>query len=97
MTNKKLEAIADKTAATLRALLEVGEARILEAWDACVQEAQDNETKPKFRLPYLITLDLDNDKMEATLSWGIKHKLVAESAIPDPSQPDLIPSDPVEG
>ena len=90
MTNQKLKAIASKAALDLAALINEGEVKILEAWDACAQEAQDNETAPKFKMSLAITLDLDKDKMETTLSWGIKHKLTADSSIPDPSQPDLI-------
>lgn len=88
--NPKLKAIAEKAAADLLALIKDGEDKILEAWNQCEEEAQANETKPKFKLGLSITLDLDKDAMETALSFGIKHKLTMDCTIPDPSQPDLI-------
>lgn len=88
--NPKLKAIIDRAAEDLKSLARESEDKILEAWSACEQEAQDNEQKPKFKLGFGITLDLDADKMETALSFGIKHKVSHDQAIPDPAQPDLI-------
>lgn len=84
--NSKLEAIAQKASDDLRQLVKEGESKILEAWNACEEEAQDNEAKPKFKLGLAITLDLDRDTMETALSFGIKHKLCIATVIPDPNQ-----------
>lgn len=93
MQNQKLAAIAKRAADDLIGLVNDEEAKILEAWSACEQEAQDNETKPKFKLSLAITLDLDADKMESALTFGIRRKVSVDSAIPDPTQTDL----PLEG
>lgn len=88
--NAKLNAIAEKAAADLLALIQEDERKILDAWNECEEEAQNNETKPKFKLGLSITLDLDKDGMETTLSFGIKHKRTMQCAIPDPNQPELL-------
>jgi len=87
--NEKLQSITEKAAADLVALVKDGEEKILEAWSACEEESQANETAPKFKLGLSITLDLDKDSMETALSFGIKHKLSVTCSIPDPSQPEL--------
>lgn len=87
--NAKLNAIATKASAALVALVKESETKILEAWAACEEEAQDNETTPKFKLGLSITLDLDKDSMETALTYGIKHKLTATCTIPDPNQTDM--------
>lgn len=84
--NPKLKAIAEKASVDLLALIKEGEEKILEAWNACEEEAQDNETKPKFKLSLGITLDLEADSMETALTFGIKHKLSVNTVIPDPNQ-----------
>ena len=84
--NAKLESIGKSASEDLLAFIREAEEKILAAWAACAEEAQDNETKPKFRLGFTITLDLDEDKMETALSWNIKHKLSRDAKIPDPDQ-----------
>lgn len=84
--NDKLKAISDKAATDLADLIKDGEEKILEAWSQCEEEAQSNETAPKFKLGLAITLDLDKDTMETALSFGVKHKLSVSAAIPDPNQ-----------
>lgn len=88
--NPKLKAIADKAATDLIALVKDGEDKILEAWSQAEEEAQVNESKPKFKMGLSITLDLDKDAMETALTFGIKHKLTVNSTIPDPNQGDFI-------
>jgi len=87
--NPKLKAIAESAAADLVDLVAEKETEILEAWNAAEEEAQLQETKPKFRLGLAITLDLDQDKMETALTFGIRIKASTFKEIPDPDQKDL--------
>ena len=48
--NEKLNAIAAKAADDLLDLVAESETKILEAWDAATDDAQENETAPKFKL-----------------------------------------------
>lgn len=92
--NPKLAAIAREAAENLQDLVKNHEDKILEAWHACEQEAQDQESAPKFRLALSITLDLDRDQMETALSFGIRYKASRDQQIPDPNQADLpLPDD----
>lgn len=84
--NAKLASIANEAAENLKDLVRNHEEKILEAWNAAEQEAQDNETKPKFRMSLAITLDLDRDNMETALSFGIRYKASRDQTIPDPEQ-----------
>lgn len=84
--NEKLQAIANKAAADLIALVTDGEKKILEAWEQVEEEAVANDTNPKFKMGIAITLDLAKDQMETCLSFGVKHKLTANCTIPDPAQ-----------
>lgn len=81
--NKKLHAIAAKAADNLQAYVAEHEDKILEAWNAAEQEAQDNESKPKFKLGFSIVLDLENDAMETALSWSVRFKASSVVPIPD--------------
>ena len=87
--NPKLQAIATRAADDLMDLVRESEEKILEAWNAAESDAQENGVAPKFKLGLSITLDLDADKMESALTFGIRHKLTACCEIPDPSQPSL--------
>lgn len=89
MKNAKLLAIFNEAARNLCALVKENEEKLPEAWDSCAEEAQANETAPKFKLALSITLDLDGDKMTTDLSWGVRYKATAECAIPDPDQGKL--------
>lgn len=89
----KLQAIADQAAQNLKALVTEGEKDILKAWAACLEEAQVQEQKPKLRLAFTITLDLEKDQAEHDLTFGIRHRLSAVASIPDPNQTLL----PLEG
>ena len=90
-TNEKLELIAAKAAEDLIGLVRESEAKILDAWHKAAEEAQTQESKPKFKLGFSITLDMDEDKMDCTLSFSVKHSLTAEHGIPgsDAAQPEL--------
>lgn len=87
--NAKLRAIAQRAADNLMQSVAEGEERILEAWHAAEEEAQDNETAPKFKLGYGIALNLEADAMETKLSFGVKHCLNMVDQIPDPNQLEL--------
>lgn len=87
--NAKLNAIAASAADDLKAFVIEAEDKILEAWAAAEEEAQAEETTPKLRLGFSITLNLDRGNMETKLSFGVKHTLSAASEIPDPNQASL--------
>jgi len=85
----KLEAIGHKAATNLVNLISDAHVDILAAWDGCIAEAQAQETKPKLKLSYAITLDLDKNCADYDLSFGVRHKLSLTSPIPDPAQATL--------
>lgn len=87
--NAKLRAIAQRAADNLMQSVAEGEEKILEAWHAAEEEAQDNETAPKFKLGYGIALNLEADAMETKLSFGVKHCLNMVDQIPDENQMEL--------
>ena len=84
--NKKLAAIAESAAADLPQFIAEAEDKLLEAWNQAEQEAQDNLTKPKFRVGFSIVLDLDADTMETKLTFGVRHVFSRSQEIPDPKQ-----------
>lgn len=87
--NEKLAAIAKRAAVILEAQI-IGEAdKILEAWDACTEEAQANDTEGKLKLGFAVTLDLGGDCATYALSFGIRRKIETSESIPDPNQPEL--------
>jgi len=83
--NAKLQAIAEKSASDLIALIKDAEPKILEAWAAAEEEATD-EASPKLKLGFSITLDLDKDKMETALTFAIRRKYSIDETIPNPDQ-----------
>lgn len=87
--NPKLKAIADKAASDLIQLITDGEEKILDAWNNCEEEAQAQESTPKFKLGIALVLDLDKDTMQTSLSFGVKHTLTIAGGIPDPAQIEI--------
>lgn len=87
--NAKLKAIAEKAAENLQAYVKEYEDKILEAWNSVEAESQEQDTKPKFKLGFAITLDLEKDQMETALSWNVKYKASSTNEIPDPDQAKL--------
>ena len=85
----KLHAIAEQAAIQLRNLVAEAHADILAAWDGCIAEAKAQETKPKLKLSYAITLDLDKNEADYGLTFGVRHKLTITAPIPDPAQGTL--------
>lgn len=88
--NEKLKAISDKAIADFQSLIQENEKLLLESWSSAEQEAQDNETKPKFKFNLGVTLDLDKDSMACDLTFGVRYKRTVETSIPDPSQPEFV-------
>lgn len=88
--NPKLNAIAENAASDFVELVREKETEILEAWNAAEEEAQLQETKPKFRLSLAVTLDIEADKMTSCLSFSVRRKVETTSDIPDPKQAELI-------
>jgi len=86
ISNVKLEAITAKAVEDLRQLIGEAEEKLLEAWASAELEAQEQEQKPVFRIGFAIVLDLDKDKMETALTFGVRHKLSIDREIPDPDQ-----------
>ena len=87
--NDKLRAIAKAFAMDVPQLISEKEKDILEAWSECEQEAQDNETKPVFKLGFSVKLDLDANAMQTQIRFGVVRTASIDREIPDPSQPDL--------
>lgn len=86
MQNPKLAEIAKKAAADLSAFIAESEDKLLEAWHQCEQDAQENETKPKFKFTFNVVLDIEANKMETALTFGVRHKLSRDQEIPNPDQ-----------
>jgi hypothetical protein len=84
-----LDTLADQAAETLAALMREGSDLIQSAIKAARQEASDQETEPRLRLSYTITLDLDTHDAEFALAFGVRHKLTATSKVDDPRQARL--------
>jgi len=87
--NAKLSAIAKRAGEIITEQINESQADVLQAWYAAAEEAQDGETPAKLRLGFAVTLDLDGNKANYTLSYGIRRKVETAEAIPDPSQPEL--------
>lgn len=90
MSNPKIIAIAIKSATELAGLIRESEKEILNGMHKAIAEAQLQEGKPKFKIGFTITLDLDADVATYTLGWSTKITRETCSEIPDPNQLDLI-------
>lgn len=87
--NPLLKQIADTAAEDLRKLIEEGENDISTAIHKATEEAQLQETTPKFSLGFKINVDLDNSAFECSLSWSFKQTLSVDHKLEDPNQPNL--------
>jgi len=87
--NKKLEAIAAVAAEDMKQFVAAKEQDILEAWTAAEEEAKLEENKPKLRLGFSITLDLEGGHQENALSFGIRRRVSRVMEIPDPNQIEM--------
>lgn len=72
--NEKLLKISDRAAGDLAAFIKESETEILAAFAASAAEAELNDRKPKFRLSFTISLDLDKDRMSTALTFGSRTK-----------------------
>ena len=84
--NPKLKAIIEQASDNFCQLALGSADDILASWDAVVEEAALQESKPKFRLAFAVTLDLDANRMESALTFGIRRRLTADDPIPDPQK-----------
>ena len=91
--NALLQNIADNASEDLRKLIAEGAEDILKAIHKTEEEAQANETKPKFSLGFKITVDFDAAAYACDLSWTLKQTLGTTHSIDDPNQGKL----PIEG
>ena len=89
MNSKKLEAIAARAAEDLPAFISEAEEEILKAWASVIEQADLDEGKPKLKLSFAISLDLEKFTMDTTLSFGVTRKLSRSGPMPDPTQPEL--------
>jgi hypothetical protein len=87
--NALLRNISDNASEDLRNLIEEGADDILKAIHKTEQEAQANETKPKFSLGFKITVDFDAANYNCDLSWSLKQSLGTTHRIEDPNQGKL--------
>jgi len=85
----KMECVAIQAASDLRMMMAESRTKLLEAWKAVEEEASDQETKAVLRISFAIVLDIEADKMESVLSFGVRHKLITERSIPDPNQVEM--------
>ena len=88
-SNSKLAAISQAFVFDVPALIAESEDEILEAWSAAEQDASENETACKFKMGFGITLDLEKNKMETKLTFGVRHTKTFDREIPDPNQTRL--------
>lgn len=87
--NDLLKTISTNAAEDLKALIAEGADDILKAIHKTEEEAQANETKPKFSLGFKITVDFDAASYNCDLSWTLKQTLGTTHSIDDPNQPKL--------
>lgn len=87
--NALLRSISENASEDLRELIKEGADDILKAIHKVEQEAQLNETKPKFSLGFKITVDFDKASYDCDLSWSLKQTLSTSHKIEDPNQGNL--------
>lgn len=87
--NPLLKQISDHAAEDLQSLIESGETDILNAIHKMEEEAQLQESKPKFALGFKITVDLDKSTFDCSLAWSVKQSLSVSHQIEDVNQEKL--------
>ena len=88
--NPLLKQISDSACIDLAKLIEEGNDDILNAIHKAEEEAQLQETAPKFSLGFKITVDLDKNAFDCQLGWSFKQSLTVSHQIEDSKQPKLI-------
>lgn len=91
--NALLKQISEAACSDLAKLIEEGNEDILSAIHKAEEEAQLQETAPKFSLGYKITVDLDKSTFDCQLGWSFKQTLSVSHQIEDENQPKL----PIDG
>lgn len=88
--NTLLQTIATTASADLAMMIEEGEPAILMSIHKMEEEAQLQETSPKFNLSFKIALDLEKNSYDCQLSWTLKQSLNTTHEIEDPKQMRLV-------
>jgi ABC-type branched-subunit amino acid transport system ATPase component len=90
MKSMQLRAVAMTAAENLVKLIEENADEILKDIQAVAEEAQAQEAdKIVFTLNHTIKLNLTAKAMIESITWGVRKKLEAAFAMPDPEQPEL--------
>lgn len=90
MNPEKLQAIADRSAENLRALIMEMADEIGNAITAATEQAEEDEKETIIiTLSHSIKLDLGKNRQADSLSVAARTKRTAEGEIPDPNQPEL--------
>ena len=87
--NPLLENIADIASEDIKRLIKEANDDLLSAIHKMQDEAQLQETAPKFKIAFGISLDFDNHQFDCALSWSVKQSLTTSHAIEDPAQGKL--------
>lgn len=87
--NALLKQISEAACADLEKLMEEGSDDILSAIHKAEEEAQLQESAPKFSLGFKITVDLDKSTFDCQLGWSFKQTLSVSHNIEDPAQEKL--------
>lgn len=86
MNAKTLEAIFLEAADALIKFGRESSSDLVDSIAQCAEEASLQETKPKFGINFKITLDLEKNFCTFEESFGVRRKLSATIATPDPEQ-----------
>lgn len=87
--NQKLAFVANRGAEMLKHLIREGHEEIEETMRAVAEEAQAQDTAPKMRLAFTITIDVDKDSAVFDLTFGVRRKLSCAAKIEDPNQVEM--------
>lgn len=87
--NALLESVATQAAEDLKAQFIEANDDLLNAIHKMQEEAQLQESKPKFNIGFKITLDFDKSTFDCDLSWTIKQSLSTSHTIEDVNQTKL--------
>lgn len=88
--NALLKQISEAACSDLAKLIEEGNEDILSAIHKAEEEAQLQETAPKFSLGYKITVDLDKSTFDCQLGWSFKQTLSVSHQIEDEKQVKMV-------
>jgi hypothetical protein len=90
ISNERMDAFISTITAQAGEIMAERSGDILKAWHENIQEATDNEDKfPPLKLSIAATVDLENAKIETSVTFTTRYKTSLASALPDPNQPEL--------